>query len=89
MAQGGRLVDPKHILEFNSIGCAEQYMYGRVDSQRLRAEYCYVVMFLDEEDGFAMLMSSWDACYGMARNHPDAVFMLYSRLWEAEAAVMA
>ena len=33
-------------------------------------------------------MSLWDACYGMARNHPDAVFMLYSRLWEAQAVVM-
>ena len=45
-------------------------------------------MFLDGGDGFAMRMSSWDACYSMARNHPDAVFMLYSRLWDAEAVVM-
>ena len=46
IAQGGRLVDPRHVLRFDSIGCAERYMYGG-ECERSRAEYCHVVMFLD------------------------------------------
>ena len=53
IAQGGRLVDPRHVLRFDSIGCAERYTYGG-ECERSRAEYCYVVMFLDRGDGFAM-----------------------------------
>ena len=34
-----------------------------------------------------MRANSWDMCLSMARNHPDAVFMLYSKLSDAQSAV--
>ena len=87
VTQGGELIHQDLIQEFDSLEAAEQHLKGGKESARARAESCYALMFLDGGDGFAMRMSSWDESARMDRNHPDAVFMLYSDRMVADVMV--
>ena len=82
--QGGTLLSRELIEEFDSLQKAECYMELHRRKKLGIVESCSTLAVLDRGRGFAMRTESWGECVTLARNHPDAVFMIFREERQAD-----